>query len=70
VRSRKDTHFTAVSPTLSLILGTLSVVSGIAAAPTGTENIEVYLAIAVFARVDIIYKWITKIIKDVRAIDR
>ena len=29
-----------------------------------------YLAISISARVNIVYKWITKIAKDVRAIDR
>jgi hypothetical protein len=29
----------------------------------------VYLAIAVSARVNIVYKWVAKVVKDIRAID-
>jgi len=70
VRSHKGTHFTVAPPTFPLIPSTPSAVFSTVAAPTGIENIKMYLVIAVFARVDIIYKSVTKIVKDVWAIDR
>jgi len=69
VRSRKGIRSATAPPTLSLIPGTPGAASSTAATPTSTENIRVYSAIAVSARVNIVYKWVTKIAKDVRAID-
>ena len=37
--------------------------------PTSTENVRVYLVITVSARVNIVYKWVAKVVKDIRAID-
>ena len=37
--------------------------------PTSTENIGVYLVIAISTRVNIVYKRVAKVVKDVRAID-
>ena len=42
--------------TLLLIPGTPSAVFGTTATPTSMENIGVYLAIAIFIYVDIVYK--------------
>ena len=65
MRSRKGIHSTAAPPTLSLIPSTPSAASSTAATPTGTENIRVYSAIAVSVCVNIVYKWVTEIIKNV-----
>jgi len=70
VRSRKGIYSAAAPPTLLLIPSTPSTASGTAATPAGIENIRVYLAIAVSARVNIVCKWVTEIVKDIRAIDR
>jgi len=52
-----------------LIASTLdAAVTTTASASTGF--IRVYLAIAISARINIVYKWVTNIAKDVRAIDR
>jgi len=69
VRSHKGIYSTAAPPTLSLIPSTPSAASSTAATPTGIENVRVYLAIAVSTYVNIVYKQVTKIVKDVRAID-
>ena len=37
--------------------------------PTSIENVKIYLAIAAFMRVNIVYKQVTKIVKDIQAID-
>ena len=68
MRSRKGTRSVAAPPTLSLIPGTPSAASG-TVAPAGTENVGVYLAIAVSARVDIVRERVAEVAKDVRAID-
>ena len=57
------------TPTILLISGTPGAASGTAATPVGMENVRVYLVIAVSVRVDIVCKRITKIAKDIRAID-
>ena len=54
--SRRGTRFAAALFTFSLIPSTPSTASGTAAAPAGTENVRVYLAIAVSARVNIVCK--------------
>ena len=56
VHSYKSTHSTAAPPTLSLIPGMPSAASSTTAAPASTENVKVYSAIAVSARVNIVYK--------------
>jgi len=69
MRSRRGIRSAAASPTLLLIPSTPGAASGTTAAPAGTENVGVYLAIAVSARVNIVREQVTKIAKDVRAID-
>ena len=54
--------FIAAPPTLLPIAGTLG---GGSAAAAGTEYIGVYLAIAIFTHVDIVYKRVTDIAKDI-----
>jgi hypothetical protein len=39
-------------------------------ASTSTRSVRVYLAIAISIRVNIVYKQVTNIAKDIRAIDR
>ena len=68
MRSRRGTC-SAAPPTLSLIPGTPGAASGTAATPAGMENVGVYSAIAVSARVDIAREQVTEIAKDVRAVD-
>ena len=65
MRSRRDTYSTATPLTLLLIPGTPSITSSTTTAPISTENIGVYLTITIFTHVDIIYKQITKIVKDI-----
>ena len=55
--------------TLLLIPSTPGAAFGTAATPAGMENVGVYSAIAVSARVDIVREQVTEIAKDVRAID-
>ena len=69
MRSYKGIHSTTAPPTLLLIPSTPSTTSSTAATPTSTENIKVYLAIAISAHINIVYKQVTKIAKDVQAID-
>jgi hypothetical protein len=69
VRSRKGTRSVAAPPTLSLIPSTPGAASGTTVTPTGTENVGVYSAIAVSARVDIVRERVAEVAKDVRAID-
>jgi len=63
-------------PTLSLLLlffllipNTPNIVFGTIVTSTGIKNIRVYLVIAVSAHVNIVYKWVAKVIKNVWAID-
>ena len=56
MRSCKGIHSTAAPPTLLLIPNTPSTTSSTVATPTSIENIKVYLAIAVSACVNIVYK--------------
>ena len=67
--SCKGIYFAAVFPTLLLIPGTPGTVFNTTATPTGIENIGVYLAIAVFICINIVYKQVTEIVKDIWAID-
>ena len=55
MRSRRGTRSTAAS--------------SITTTPASTENVKVYLVIAVSIRIDIVYKWVTEIVKDVWATD-
>ena len=65
MRSRRSTCSAAAPPTLLLIPGTPGTASGTAATPTGTGNVGVYSAIAVSVRVNIVYKWVADMAKDV-----
>ena len=56
MRSRKGIYSAAAPPTFSLIPSTPNAALGTATTPTSTENVKVYSAIAVFARVNIVYK--------------
>jgi len=56
MRSYRGTRFAAAPLTLLLILSTPSTTFSTAVTPTSTENIGVYLAIAVSAYVNIVYK--------------
>ena len=56
MRSYRGTNSATTSPTFLLIPSTPSATSGTTTAPTSMENIRVYLAIAISARVNIIYK--------------
>ena len=67
--SYKGIYFTAAPSTLLLIPGTPGAVFGITATPTSTENVGAYLAIAVFAHINIVCEWVTKIVKDVWVIN-
>ena len=69
MRSCKGIYFAAAPLTLSLIPGTPGAASSTAATSASTENIGVYLAITISTRVDIVYKQITKIAKDIQAIN-
>jgi len=63
-RGRRGTRSTAAPLTLLLIASTL----GAAIATTASasmESIRVYLAIAISARIDIVYKRVTNMAKDV-----
>jgi len=65
MRSRRGIRSAATPPTLLLIPSTPGAASGTTAAPTGTENIRVYLAIAVSTCVNIVREQVTEIAKDV-----
>jgi hypothetical protein len=66
--SYKGTCSIAAPPTLLLIPSTPSTTSS-TITPASTENIRVYLVIAISARVNIVYKWVARVVKDVWAID-
>ena len=68
MRSYKGTHSVATPPTLSLIPSTPSATSSTIAS-TSIENIRVYLVIAVSVRVNIVYKRVAEVVKDIWAID-
>jgi len=70
MRSYRGTRSTAAPLTLLLIPSTPNAISSATAAPASTENIKVYLAITVSVYINIVYKQVTEIAKDVRAIDR
>ena len=64
MRSRKDTHSIATPPTLLLISSIPSTASS-TITPTSTENIRVYLVITISIRVNIVYKRVAKVVKDI-----
>ena len=67
-RSRKDIFSIATPFTLLLIPGTPSTTFSTITS-TSTENIGVYLAITVFTHVNIVYKRVAEVVKDIWAID-
>ena len=69
MRSYKGTRSIATPPTLLLIPSTSNTASSTTITPTSTENIRVYLVITVSIRVNIVYKWVAKVVKDIWAID-
>jgi len=54
MRSCRGIYSAAAPPTLLLIPSTPSTASSTTAAPASMENVRVYLAIAVFTRVNIV----------------
>ena len=69
MRSRKGTRSAATPPTLLLIPSTPNTASSTTITPTSTENVRVYLAITISIYVNIVYKRVAKVVKDIRAID-
>jgi hypothetical protein len=69
MRSRRGTRSVAAPPTLLLIPSTPSAASSTTATPTSIENVRVYLAIAVSIHVNIVYKQVAEVVKDIQAID-
>jgi len=69
IRGYRGTCFTAIPSTLLLIASTLGAAIATTASAS-TESIRVYLVIAVSVCVNIVYKRVTNIAKDIRAIDR
>ena len=65
MRSRRGTRSVATPSTLLLIPSTPSVSSSTTTTPTSTENIRVYLVIAISARINIVYKRVAKVVKDI-----
>ena len=68
MRSRKGIYFTT-PPTLLLIPGTPSATFSTTTTPTNIENIGVYSAITIFTYINIVYKQVTEIAKDIQAIN-
>ena len=56
MRSHRGTYSTTAPPTFLLIPGMPSPTSSIITTPTSTENVRVYLVIAIFIYIDIVYK--------------
>ena len=69
IRSHRGTYSATTSFILLLIPSTPSTTFSTTTTPTNTENIRVYLAIAVSIYINIVYKQVTKIVNDVQAID-
>ena len=65
MRSRRGTYSIVAPFTLLLIPRTSSAAFSTTTTPTSIENIRVYLVIAVSARVNIVYKRVAKVVKDV-----
>ena len=68
MRSHKGTRSVATPPTLLLIPSIPSATSS-TITPASIENIRVYLVITISTRVNIVYKQVAKVVKDIRAID-
>ena len=64
MHGRRGTRSTTAPLTLSLIASTLGTTVA-AAASTSTRSVRVYLVIAVSTRINIVYKRVTNIAKDV-----
>jgi amino acid transporter len=64
MRSRRGSHFTTPC-TLLLILSTPSTAFNTITTFISMENIRVYLAIAIFIYIFIVYKQVTKIVKNI-----
>ena len=60
----RGTRSTAAPLTLSLITSILGTTIT-ATASTSTRSVRVYLAIAISTRINIVYKWVTNIAKDI-----
>jgi len=56
MRGYRGTRSTATPPTLLLIPSTPSAAPSTTTAPASTENVRVYLVIAISVRVNIVYK--------------
>ena len=71
MRSCEGTYSIATPFTLLLIPSTPGVgfSTTTTTTPTSTKNLRVYLIIAISTRVNIVYKWVAKVVKDIRAID-
>ena len=69
MRSRKGTYSAATPFTLLLIPSTPSATSSTATAPASMENVKVYSAIAISTHINIVYKQVIKIAKDIQVID-
>ena len=69
MRNHKGIRSIATPPTLLLIPSTPNTTSSTTITPTSTENIRVYLAIAISIYVNIVYKRVAKVVKDIWAID-
>jgi hypothetical protein len=65
MRSYRGIRSVATPPTLLLIPSTPNTTSSTTITPTSIENIRVYLVIAISARINIVYKRVAKVVKDI-----
>ena len=68
IRSRKGIRSITAPPTLLLIPSTPSTTSS-TITPTSIEDVRVYLVITISAYINIVYKQVAKVVKDIQAID-
>jgi len=68
IRSRRGTHSTAAPIFLPIASTPGTTITATAFA--SIESVRVYLAITISARINIVYKRVTNIAKDVQAMDR
>jgi hypothetical protein len=68
MRSYRGIRSVATPPTLLLILNTPSATSSTTTTFASMENVRVYLVITISTRVNIVYKRVAKVVKDIRAI--
>jgi len=61
----KGTRFATVSYIFSLISSAPIAIYSTVAISASLENVNVYSAIAISTHVNIIYKWVTKIVKNI-----